>query len=204
VYQSFFKRFFDILFSLAGLVIASPVLVVITIWLFFANKGKPFFFQERPGKDERIFKVVKFKTMNDKRNSKGQLLPDGQRLTRIGGFIRATSIDELPQLWNVLKGDMSLIGPRPLLVNYLPYYTDKEKFRHSVRPGISGLAQVSGRNNLSWDERLKLDVTYVEQLSLVLDLRIILKTIKNVFLRKDIAVIPGSTYKPLNEERAVK
>lgn len=155
------------------------------------NKGAGiFFFQERPGKNKKIFKVIKFKSMTDERDLEGNLLPDAQRLTNVGHFLRVTSIDELPQLINVLKGDMSLIGPRPLLVEYLPYYTKRENLRHSVRPGITGYTQVHGRNNLSWDERLKMDVFYVEHLSF-LDIKIILRTIVNVIMRKDVQVITG-------------
>ena len=161
---------------------------VVTVGLWFANGGKPFFYQLRPGKGERIFKIIKFKTMNDRRDANGQLLPDAERLTKIGTFVRKTSLDEIPQLLNVLKGDMSLIGPRPLLVKYLPYYSKREQLRHTVRPGITGLAQVNGRNKLNWDDRLELDAQYVENLSFLLDIKILFRTIINVLLRKDIAV----------------
>jgi sugar transferase len=160
----------------------------VTVGLWFANGGKPFFYQLRPGKGERIFKIIKFKTMNDRRDANGQLLPDAERLTKIGTFVRKTSLDEIPQLLNVLKGDMSLIGPRPLLVKYLPYYSKREQLRHTVRPGITGLAQVNGRNKLNWDDRLELDAQYVENLSFLLDIKILFRTIVNVLLRKDIAV----------------
>lgn len=158
------------------------------IGLFFANNGKPFFFQKRPGLNERIFEIIKFKTMNDKRDKDGKLLPDAKRLTKIGSFVRKTSLDEIPQLINVLKGDMSLIGPRPLLTKYLPYYTEREKLRHTVRPGITGLAQINGRNNISWDDKLEMDAQYVEKISFTNDLKILLKTIQNVISQKDIVV----------------
>ena len=168
------------------------LLAIIAIWLHFANKGAgAFFFQDRPGKDEKIFKVIKFKSMTDERDSEGNLLPDAQRLTKVGRFVRATSIDELPQIINVLKGDMALIGPRPLLVEYLPYYTERERKRHSVRPGITGYTQTHGRNNLTWDERLEMDVYYVENLSFVMDLKVFFRTIYNVLARKDVQVITG-------------
>lgn len=168
------------------------LLAIIALWLHFANKGAgAFFFQDRPGKDEKIFKVIKFKSMTDERDSEGNLLPDAQRLTKVGRFVRATSIDELPQIINVLKGDMALIGPRPLLVEYLPYYTERERKRHSVRPGITGYTQTHGRNNLTWDERLEMDVYYVENLSFVMDLKVFFRTIYNVLARKDVQVITG-------------
>ena len=202
MYKHFFKRFLDFLISLVALIIISPILLVITIWLHFANKGAgAFFFQERPGKDEKIFKVIKFKSMTDERDAEGKLLPDAQRLTKVGRFVRSTSIDELPQLINVLKGDMAFIGPRPLLPEYLPWYTEKEKLRHTVRPGMSGWAQVNGRNNLSWDEKLALDVYYVEHLTLWMDIKVILKTIVNVVQHKDVNVIPGMRLGKLDDVR---
>lgn len=202
MYKHFFKRFLDFWISLIGLICISPILIVVTIWLHFANKGAgAFFLQERPGKDAKIFKIIKFKTMTDERDEDGNLLPDAQRLTKVGRIVRSTSIDELPQLINVLKGDMAFIGPRPLLVQYLPYYTEREKLRHSVRPGISGWAQVNGRNNLPWDERLEFDAWYAENLSFSLDCKVIIKTIKNVIKRKDIVVVPGAKFRPLNVER---
>ena len=202
MYKNFFKRILDFCISLVALICLSPILLVVTIWLHFANKGAgAFFLQERPGKDAKIFKIIKFKTMTDERDADGNLLPDAQRLTKVGRIIRSTSIDELPQLINVLKGDMAFIGPRPLLVQYLPYYTEREKLRHSVRPGISGWAQVNGRNNLPWDERLELDAWYAENLSFSLDCKVIIKTIKNVINRKDIVVVPGTKFRPLNVER---
>lgn len=187
-----FKRAFDFTFSLIVLLCLSPFLLVITIWLHFANKGAgAFFLQPRPGKDEKIFNVIKYKSMTDERDENGDLLPDAKRLTKVGRFVRATSIDELPQFINVLKGDMALIGPRPLLVEYLPYYTEREAKRHSVRPGITGYTQVHGRNNLSWDERLSMDVYYVEHISLKTDFMIFWQTIANVLSRKDVQVITG-------------
>jgi lipopolysaccharide/colanic/teichoic acid biosynthesis glycosyltransferase len=191
MYRHFFKRFFDILISFTALVCLSPVLVIVTIWLHFANKGAgAFFLQERPGKNAKIFKIIKYKTMTDERDANGHLLPDAERLTKVGRFVRSTSIDELPQLINVLKGDMSLIGPRPLLPEYLPYYTTREQLRHSVRPGITGWAQVNGRNCVKWNDRLELDAYYVEHISFMMDCNIIFKTIKNVISHKDIEVIP--------------
>lgn len=170
----------------------SPLLLIITIWLHFANKGAGVFFcQSRPGKNGKIFKIIKYKSMTDERDEHGNFLPDVQRLTSVGRFIRATSIDELPQFINVLMGDMALIGPRPLLTEYLPYYKEREKLRHVVRPGITGYTQVHGRNNLSWDERLEMDVYYVEHLSLCLDIKIVLRTVVNVITRKDVQVITG-------------
>lgn len=189
MYKHFFKRFLDFWISFVALFLISPILLVVTIWLHFANKGAgAFFFQERPGRGEKIFRVIKYKTMTDERDADGNLLPDEQRITKVGKFVRSTSIDELPQLINVLKGDMALIGPRPLLVKYLPYYTDREKLRHTVRPGISGWAQVNGRNNITWEKKLALDVEYVEHLSFMMDVRVILKTIKNVLSRTDVVL----------------
>ena len=205
MYKHFFKRFLDFWISLIAIIIISPILLVVTIWLHFANKGAgAFFYQERPGKDEKIFKVIKFKSMTDERDENGNLLPDKDRITAVGKIVRKTSIDELPQLINVLKGDMALIGPRPLLVEYLPWYTEREKLRHTVRPGISGWAQSHGRNNLSWDEKLALDVYYVEHLSFWLDCRVIITTIKNVLVGKDINVIPGLKSGKLSDERRNK
>ena len=187
MYKHFFKRFFDFWISLIALIIISPILLVITIWLHFANKGTgAFFFQERPGKDGKIFKVIKFKTMTDERDAEGNLLPDAERLTKVGSFVRSTSIDELPQLINVLKGDMALIGPRPLLPEYLPRYSPEHAHRHDIRPGITGWAQVNGRTNISWKEKLDYDIWYVNHLSFLLDLKIVLMTIKNVIKREDV------------------
>ena len=187
-----FKRAFDFTFSLVVLVCLSPFLLVITVWLHFANKGAgAFFLQPRPGKDEKIFNVIKFNSMTDERDEQGNLLPDAKRLTKMGRFVRATSIDELPQFINVLKGDMALIGPRPLLVEYLPYYTEREAKRHSVRPGITGYTQVHGRNNLPWDKRLEMDVYYVEHMSFKTDFMVFWQTIVNVLSHKDVQVITG-------------
>jgi len=189
-------------FSLVGLIILSPLFLILWIWLSIANKGAgAFFLQERPGKDEKIFKVIKFKTMSDKRDENGNLLPDSERLTTIGRWIRSLSLDEIPQLINVLKGDMSLIGPRPLLPRYLPYYKENERLRHTVRPGITGWAQVNGRNTVNWDRRLALDVYYVENLSFEMDCKIIFKTIQNVINRKDIVIIPGDLFSTLDNQR---
>ena len=189
MYKHFFKRFFDFWIALVALICISPILLVVTIWLHFANKGAgAFFFQERPGKDGKIFKVIKFKTMTDEKDADGNLLPDADRLTKVGSFVRSTSIDELPQLINVLKGDMALIGPRPLLVRYLPWYTKEERHRHDVRPGISGWAQCHGRNAVTWDVKLAMDVWYVNNISLKTDINVILTTIKSVLLRESIEV----------------
>lgn len=199
MYKNFFKRFLDFWVSLIVLILISPILLVITIWLHFANKGAgAFFFQERPGKDAKIFKVIKFKTMTDERDAEGNLLPDAQRLTKVGRFVRSTSIDELPQLINVLKGDMALIGPRPLLVQYLPLYSAEQARRHEVRPGISGWAQCHGRNAISWTEKFKLDVWYVDHVSLWTDLKVIWITIKNVLARKDINSATAATMEAFN------
>ena len=187
MYKHFFKRFFDFWIALIVLICLSPILLIVTIWLHFANKGAgAFFFQDRPGKDAKIFKVIKFKTMTDERDKEGNLLPDANRLTKVGKFVRSTSIDELPQLINVLKGDMALIGPRPLLVQYLPLYSKEQARRHEVRPGISGWAQCHGRNNISWTEKFKLDVWYVDHISLFTDLQVIWITIMKVLKRADI------------------
>ena len=189
MYKHFFKRVIDFCIALVALVCISPILLVVTIWLHFANKGAgAFFFQERPGKNEKILKVIKYKTMTDERDSDGNLLPDEVRLTKIGAFVRSTSIDELPQLINVLKGDMALIGPRPLLVRYLPWYTEEERHRHDIRPGISGWAQSHGRNSVTWDEKLAMDVWYVNHVSLKTDLCIIWTTIKSVLRRESVEV----------------
>lgn len=185
MYRKCFKRLIDFCLSFIALIFLSPILLVVTIWLNFANKGAgAFFFQERPGKDAKIFKIIKFKSMNDARDVNGNLLPDKERLTKAGKFVRSTSIDELPQLINVLKGDMALIGPRPLLIRYLPYYTEREKLRHCVRPGITGWAQVHGRNAIDWDSKLELDVEYAEKLSLAMDIKIFFLTIKKVIQRE--------------------
>lgn len=197
MYKHFFKRFFDFWISLIALICISPILLIVTIWLHFANKGAgAFFFQERPGKDGKIFKVIKFKTMTDERDENGELLPDADRLTKVGRFVRSTSIDELPQLINVLKGDMALIGPRPLLVQYLPLYSKEQARRHEVRPGISGWAQCHGRNSISWTEKFKLDVWYVDHVSLLTDLKVIFITIGKVLKRDGISEEGHATMEP--------
>jgi lipopolysaccharide/colanic/teichoic acid biosynthesis glycosyltransferase len=201
MYQSFFKRLFDILFSLSLLVVLSPVLLIVAIALYFANDGSVFFYQKRPGKGEKIFQIMKFKTMNDKVDANGKLLSDTERLTKTGRFVRKTSLDEIPQLINILKGDMSLIGPRPLLTKYLPYYTERERKRHSVLPGITGFAQISGRNLLDWDERLRKDCEYVENVSFSMDVKIFFTTIKNVLQSKDNISDPRSVMLDLDESR---
>ena len=222
MYKHFFKRFFDFWIALIALICISPILIVVTIWLHFANKKgnlppvpspkgegsnwiqrwlePAIFLQERPGKDAKIFKVIKFKTMTDERDAEGNLLPDADRLTKVGRFVRSTSIDELPQLINVLKGDMALIGPRPLLVQYLPLYSKEQARRHEVRPGISGWAQCHGRNNIGWTEKFKLDVWYVDHVSLLTDLKVIFITIKKVLFKEDINQVGGewATMDPFN------
>src|SRR5690625_4268259 len=187
MYKNFFKRLIDFLAALFGLLLLSPVFIIVLIALTFANNGKPFFLQARPGKNEKIFKIIKFKSMNDKKDLEGKLLPDAQRLTSIGSFVRKTSLDEIPQLINVLKGDMSLIGPRPLLIQYLPLYNDFQKRRHEVRPGITGWAQVNGRNAISWPQKFEYDVWYVENCNFLLDIKILFLTIKKVFVREGIS-----------------
>lgn len=187
MYKSFIKHLLDFFASLLGLLLLSPIFILVTIGLFFANNGKPFFFQTRPGKNEKLFKIVKFKTMNDKKDAGGTLLSDGQRLTKVGSFVRKTSLDEIPQLLNVLKGDMSLIGPRPLLIQYLPLYDDIQKQRHNVRPGITGWAQINGRNAISWEQKFEYDVWYVANCSFSLDVKILFLTIKKVFIKEGIS-----------------
>lgn len=195
LYRDFFKRTIDIVISGSALLVLSVPLAAITIWLHFANKGAgAFFFQERTGKDGKIFKVWKFKSMTDEKDENSNLLPDVKRLTKAGIFVRKTSLDELPQLWNVLKGEMSIIGPRPLLPRYLPYYTPEEMRRHDVRPGITGLAQADGRNDNSWEETFSKDVEYVDKISFGLDCKILFLTIKNVFASKNIIVAPTGEY----------
>jgi len=202
MYKHFFKRLIDFTLSLIGFIVISPIFIIVWVWLTIANKGAgALFFQERPGKDEKIFKVIKFKTMTDERDASGKLLPDAERLTKVGRFVRSTSLDEIPQLINVIKGDMSLIGPRPLLVEYLPYYTERERLRHSVRPGITGWAQVNGRNTISWSKKFELDVYYVENVSFILDVKIFFITIRNVLTSKDISINP---IQKLVDEKKVK
>ncbi|AZI66621.1 sugar transferase [Kaistella daneshvariae] len=196
MYASFFKRLFDFLAALVGLLILSPIFLVVTIGLTLANKGKPFFFQTRPGKDQRLFQIIKFRTMTEERDSTGALLPDAQRLTAIGQFVRKTSLDEIPQLLNVLIGDMSLIGPRPLLPQYLPLYNAVQTRRHEVRPGITGWAQVNGRNAISWEEKFNFDVWYVENMSFLLDIKILFLTLKKVFIREGISAAGEATITP--------
>ena len=192
MYKNYLKRAIDFTIVLVALLIIWPFLLIIYIWLTIANKGAgAIFYQERPGKNEKIFKVMKFKSMTDERDADGNLLPEAKRLTKVGAFIRKTSMDELPQLINVLKGDMALIGPRPLLPKYLPLYNEEQHRRHDVRPGITGWAQVNGRNNVTWTEKFKLDVWYVDNCSLLLDIKIIFMTIKNVLSSKDIVLTTG-------------
>lgn len=199
MYRDFFKRGIDFLIALVALVCISPVLAVVTIWLQFANKGAgAFFLQERPGLHGKIFKIIKYKTMTDERDAEGNLLPDKDRLTKVGKFVRSTSIDELPQLINVLKGDMALIGPRPLRVHYLPLYSTEQARRHNVRPGITGWAQCHGRNGISWTERFKLDVWYVDNCSFLTDIKIIISTIKTVLNRDGITQEGNATMEPFN------
>lgn len=197
MYKLYIKRILDFIIALVALILIGWLLIIMTIWLSFANKGAgAFFLQERPGKDAKLFKVIKFKTMSDERDAEGRLLPDEQRLTKVGRFVRSTSIDELPQLINVLKGDMALIGPRPLLPQYLPLYSPEQMRRHEVRPGITGWAQCHGRNAISWTEKFKLDVWYVDHCTLWTDIQVFFLTIKNVLMRKDINSATSATMDP--------
>lgn len=199
IYRDYIKRWLDFVIALVALVCLSPILLVVTVWLHFANKGAgAFFLQERPGLHGKIFKIVKFKTMTDERDAEGNLLPDAQRLTRVGRLVRSTSIDELPQLWNVLKGDMALIGPRPLLVKYLPLYSPEQARRHEVRPGITGWAQCHGRNAISWTEKFKLDVWYVDHCSLPIDIKVVIATLKAVLKRDGISQEGNATMEEFN------
>ena len=199
MYKRFFKRIIDFSVALVALIVLSPLLLIVTVWLHFANKGAgAFFLQERPGLHSKVFKIIKYKTMTDERGPDGELLPDGARITRVGRFVRSTSIDELPQLINVLKGDMSLIGPRPLLVRYLPLYSEEQARRHDVRPGITGWAQCHGRNAISWTEKFKLDVWYVDHCSFLTDIKIIFTTIKKVLMRDGISQEGNATMEPFN------
>ncbi len=193
IYTSFFKRVIDLLVALIIFSVLSPVFIIVVILLAIANSGKPFFFQKRPGKNEKIFKVIKFKTMNDRRDKNGELLPDAARLTRVGHFIRKTSLDELPQLLNVIIGDMSLIGPRPLLLEYLPLYSETQKHRHDVLPGITGWAQVNGRNAISWSQKFEYDVWYVNNISFALDFKIFFLTIRNIVKSEGISSETSAT-----------
>lgn len=199
MYKNFFKRFFDFCISFTALIVLSPILLIVTLWLTLANKGAgAFFTQERPGKDEKIFRVIKFKSMTDERDADGKLLPDAERLTRAGRFVRATSIDELPQLINVLKGDMSLIGPRPLRTYYLPLYSEEQHHRHDVRPGITGWAQVNGRNTITWCKKFEYDVWYVRNISLALDIKILWLTVMKVVKREGVNSVGEVTTHPFN------
>ena len=186
MYRKYFKRVLDIILSGTALLVLSPVLLILTVIGFFQMKGNPFFYQERPGKDEKIFKLIKFRTMTNKKDSNGMLLPDIERMNRYGVILRSTSLDELPELFNILKGDMSFIGPRPLMARYLEYYTNEEKHRHDVKPGLTGYAQIKGRNSLSWDERFQFDLYYVNHLSFLFDIKIFVETVKIVIKRDNI------------------
>lgn len=198
MYKNFFKRLIDFTIAFGGLIILSPLFIIITLFLYFANQGKPFFFQRRPGKNEKIFSIIKFKTMNDKKDAEGNLLSDSERLTPIGAFVRKTSLDEIPQLINVVKGDMSLVGPRPLLPQYLPLYDENQKRRHEVRPGITGWAQVNGRNAISWTKKFELDVWYVDNLSFITDVKVVLQTFKKVFRSEGISQEGQATMEMFN------
>ncbi|WP_396146823.1 sugar transferase [Flavobacterium sp.] len=196
MYKELFKPFFDVITAFIGLILLLPILFIVTIFLFFANDGKPFFFQLRPGKAGKIFKIIKFKTMNDRKDAEGNLLPDSDRLTKVGSFVRKTSLDEIPQLLNVVIGDMSIVGPRPLLTNYLHLYSDFQNRRHEVKPGITGWAQVNGRNAISWDKKFELDVWYVDHISFLLDLKILFKTIQKVIKSDGITAVDSATIEP--------
>lgn len=196
MYKSLIKPFFDITCAFIGLVLLLPIFVLVTLFLLFANDGKPFFFQLRPGKDGKIFKIIKFKTMNDRKDAHGNLLPDADRLTKIGSFVRKTSLDEIPQLLNVVLGDMSIVGPRPLLTTYMHLYNDFQNRRHEVKPGITGWAQVNGRNAISWDKKFELDVWYVDHISFLLDVKILFKTIQKVVKSDGINAVDSATTEP--------
>lgn len=198
VYKNFFKRIFDFFAALFGIVLLSPVFLIVTVVLYFTNDGHPFFFQLRPGKHGKVFRIAKYKTMNDRKDANGSLLSDEERMTKVGAFVRKTSLDEMPQLWNVLMGDMSLIGPRPLLTGYLHLYNDFQKRRHEVRPGITGWAQVNGRNAISWDKKFEYDVWYVEHLSFWLDMKIFFKTILKVIKKEGINPNDAKSTEPFN------
>lgn len=193
MYIKFFKRFFDFTLSLLALIVLSPILLILTLVGWVVMKGNPFFTQLRPGKNEKIFRLVKFRTMTCETDSEGNLLPDEKRLTKYGKFLRSTSLDELPELLNILKGDMSIVGPRPLLVEYLPLYNEIQKHRHDVRPGLTGLAQVNGRNAIDWEERFMYDIEYVNEVSVVVDLKIIFWTVAKVFKREDVSSATSAT-----------
>jgi lipopolysaccharide/colanic/teichoic acid biosynthesis glycosyltransferase len=196
MYRELCKPFFDVISALIGLILLFPIFLVVTVFLFFANDGKPFFFQLRPGKGGKIFKIIKFKTMNDRKDAEGNLLPDSDRLTKVGSFVRKTSLDEIPQLLNVVIGDMSIVGPRPLLTTYLHLYSDFQNRRHEVKPGITGWAQVNGRNAISWDKKFELDVWYVDHISFLLDLKILFKTVQKVIKSDGINAADSTTIEP--------
>lgn len=203
IYSLYFKTLLDRVFALVVLLAISPIFLIVMFSLMITYRGNPFFYQKRPGRNEKIFKIIKFKSMNDAKDADGKLLPDALRLTWMGSLIRKTSLDEIPQLINVVKGDMSLVGPRPLLVEYLQYYTEEEKLRHTVRPGITGLAQINGRNNLDWEVRLALDVEYVKNITFFGDVKIMFQTIRKALVGKDIVVIPGEQFGKLSDKRKV-
>jgi len=198
MYISLIKPILDFLAALVALLLFSPIFLIVWISLTIANQGKPFFIQPRPGKNAKIFNIIKFKTMNDRKDEHGKLLPDADRLTPVGAFVRKTSLDELPQLINVIKGDMSLVGPRPLLTHYVHLYNDFQNRRHEVKPGITGWAQVNGRNAISWDKKFELDVWYVEHISFILDLKILFKTIRKVIKKEGINAVDAATIEPFN------
>jgi lipopolysaccharide/colanic/teichoic acid biosynthesis glycosyltransferase len=198
MYKRFFKRAADVIISLTALIILSPLLICVTIGLYIVNKGNPFFFQERPGKDQKPFDIIKLKSMTDERDSGGVLLPDHERITKLGAFVRKTSIDELPQLVNVLKGEMSLVGPRPLLYKYIPLYSSAQLRRHEVRPGITGWAQVNGRNSISWTDKFRLDIEYVDKLCLMLDIKIVVMTIRKVVMKDGVNQTAERPMEPFN------
>lgn len=209
MYAKYFKRMLDFLLSLSGIIILSPLLIILTVLGTFFMRGNPFFFQERPGKNEKIFKLIKFRSMDNRKDRSGNLLPDEIRLNKYGKFLRSTSLDELPELINILIGQLSIIGPRPLLVSYLPYYTEEEHHRHDVTPGLTGLSQVSGRNYVSWEDKFAMDLEYVNNISFSMDISILLKTVSVVFKRENIEtassiVHDGVLYRPLDVERAEK
>lgn len=196
MYKNIAKPFIDMVLSIVGLFVISPIFILVLVLLYFANQGKPFFTQQRPGKNGKIFTIIKFKTMNDRKDASGHLLPDADRLTKVGAFVRKTSLDEIPQLLNVIKGDMSLIGPRPLLPHYLHLYNDFQNRRHEVKPGITGWAQVNGRNAISWDQKFEFDVWYVEHISFVTDMKILIKTAQKVLIREGINAADAATIEP--------
>ena len=201
MYAKFLKRMLDFLLSLTGILLLSPLILVLAVTGAIVMGGNPFFTQERPGKNEKIFRLVKFRSMSNRKGADGKLLPDAQRLNGYGRFLRATSLDEIPELFNILPGQMALVGPRPLLVQYLPWYTEEEKHRHDVRPGLTGLAQVRGRNRIGWDERLAYDVEYVRNITFTGDLKIVLETVRKVFTHEDLAVDTDTAETYLDEER---